>query len=1253
MFCDACGESLGISTPPSALTSLASEPTSFVGGRYEVKRFLGEGGKKKVYLAHDTKLDRDVAFALIKTEGLNAEGEARIRREAQAMGRLGDHPNIVPVYDIGEEDGQPYLVTQLMGGGDVEGLIEKAPDHRVPLETARQIANQTCQALEYAHAKGIVHRDLKPGNVWLTADGTAKLGDFGLAVALDRSRLTQAGMMVGTVSYMPPEQATGGDVTPRSDLYSLGAMLYELVTGRPPFIGDESVAIIGQHLNTPPVAPSWHRPEVPSALEALILQLLEKDPGRRPASAQEVRAAAAAINLSSLTSTRVETTPPPGGDAAAGSSNPLYRQVFVGRETEVHQLQAAFDAVLAGRGALTTVVGEPGIGKTALCEQLATYVALRGGRTLVGHAYEEGSFSLPYLPFVEALRTYVLAHPPDALREELGSGASDVARLISEIRERLDVAPRPSGGDPEEERWRLLQAVSEFLRNASQVQPLLVVLEDLHWADRGTLDLLIHLARSLQGARLLVVATYRDVEVDRAHPLSGALAELRRASSFGRVLLRGLTADEVQRMMQSITGQEARWSFAEAVHRQTEGNPLFVQEVLRYLVEEGHITHEGGRWHRAGETPPEMHIPEGLRDVIGKRLSQLSPDCNRVLAVAAVIGRDFELETLRQVSELPEEALLDALEQARRVAVLEETARVGVVRYRFAHAFFRQTLYEEMSAPRRLRLHQQVARALETQFASRLDDHAAELAEHFAQSTDAEDLTKAVQYGELAARRAVAVYAYGEGARLLEQAIEVQGVLDRNDAGKRCDLLLALGEAILPSEEPRQTATRVAPEAFALAETLGDPIRAARAAVLALEGLLRAGGPNTPTTLASEECQEWCARADRNAAEGTADRVYADVYLGMSRLISVGPKAGHSLLRRAVERAGQLDEPQAFFLAAAYGLRYLLALRDRETAARLADELLRRPREGARSVHLALGLRFVGDVLLERGDRSGAERAWQDLRELAERTRDATLTVLALGPAATLAMVDGRLEDALAAFEVTDARAEELGVSAGPIDWFRTKALIYLGRGDEALAFFEGPSRPVQAARAMCLAHLGRCEEVRSIRDQFENVGSDEDESGTHLLTDLLDALVLCEDHEAAQALARRLAPLAMYPCSKGAAVSFGRLLGAAAALLGEREQARAYYRQALEACAAISFRPEIALTHLGLAEVLLNEADAVEQSARSRPRRNQAKTGASTAGDLRFEAQGHLDFAIEELRAMKMQPALQRALSHKGLLKA
>jgi serine/threonine protein kinase len=201
-------------TPPADAadksgSELGDTPSSFASGRYEVKSLLGEGGKKKVYLAHDTTLDRDVAFGLIKADGLDDASRQRITREAQSMARLGDNPNIMPIFDLGEENGQPYMVGPFMGGGDVEALIEDAEDGRLSLEDALRIASETCRGLEFAHERGIIHRDLKPGNVWLTDDGTARIGDFGLAISLDRSRLTQEKMMVGTVSYMPPEQATG------------------------------------------------------------------------------------------------------------------------------------------------------------------------------------------------------------------------------------------------------------------------------------------------------------------------------------------------------------------------------------------------------------------------------------------------------------------------------------------------------------------------------------------------------------------------------------------------------------------------------------------------------------------------------------------------------------------------------------------------------------------------------------------------------------------------------------------------------------------------------------------------------------------------------------------------------------------------------------------------------------------------------------------------------------------------------------
>ncbi|MDB4433452.1 serine/threonine protein kinase [bacterium] len=324
-FCPQCAHPVSESDAQPQREPELRAPAAFASGRYAVQRFLGEGAKKRVYLARDTLLDREVAIAGLKTEGLDEAGVLRVRREAQAMGRLGDHPHVVTVFDVGQEGAELFIVCQHMAGGDVEVKLREAPEHRLPIDDALRITDQVCRALEHAHGQGIVHRDLKPGNVWLAEDGTAMLGDFGLAIAADRTRITQEGMMVGTAAYMPPEQAVGGDVTPRSDLYSLGAMLYEMVAGRPPFVGDDGVAVISQHLNTRPIAPSWHNPEVGADLEELVLELLEKDPGARPESAGAVR-------------TRIETIRTSPAPARARPQQPklgsgrLVWGRFVGRE---------------------------------------------------------------------------------------------------------------------------------------------------------------------------------------------------------------------------------------------------------------------------------------------------------------------------------------------------------------------------------------------------------------------------------------------------------------------------------------------------------------------------------------------------------------------------------------------------------------------------------------------------------------------------------------------------------------------------------------------------------------------------------------------------------------------------------------------------------------------------------------------------------------------------------------------------------
>jgi predicted ATPase len=242
------------------------------------------------------------------------------------------------------------------------------------------------------------------------------------------------------------------------------------------------------------------------------------------------------------------------------------------------------------------------------------------------------------------------------------ASAADLARIVPTLRERLHVSPPPPG-DPEEDRWRLLQAVTDLLRNGSAKQPLLAVLEDLHDADRGTLDLMLYLARNLHGARILVVGTYRDVEVDRAHPLSAALSELHRASNVARIHLHGLSTVEVQQMLAETSQQTISQPFAELVQRQTEGNPLFVRETLRFVIETGLVERRDGVWRRVGDQSLAGRIPEGLRDAVGKRVSRLSDSTNQVLGVASVVGREFQLDVLRQVLARPEEELKTALEE--------------------------------------------------------------------------------------------------------------------------------------------------------------------------------------------------------------------------------------------------------------------------------------------------------------------------------------------------------------------------------------------------------------------------------------------------------------------------------------------------------------------------------------------------------------------------------------------------------------
>ncbi len=827
-FCHGCGQRVAagasVATTPSPATTAAAPPlpASFAAGRYQVRRVLGEGGKTRVYLAHDARLDRDVAVAVIKTEGLDDAGRTRVHREAQSLGRLGSHAHIVTVHDIIDESGQPCIVQELMQGGSLSERIRAAPDCRLDVPTALRLAGEMAQALRHAHQHGVVHRDIKPGNVWLTTDGRAKLGDFGLAVALDRTRLTEAGLMVGTVAYMPPEQALGGEITARSDLYSLGAMLYEMLTGRPPFPGDDTVSVISQHLNTPPLPPSLLNPQVPLGVETLVLRLLAKSPDQRPASAEEVVTALTAL----------ADAPPP---AAAAPGAPLaaprprsgaLRTPFVAREKELAALKERLEDAIAGRGFLMMVVGEPGIGKTRLSEELSVYARLRGAQVLLGQCYESDG-APPYIPFVEALRQYVATRPPEALREEMGDAASDLAKLVSEIRGRVPDLPHAPRQEPEAERYRLLEAVSSFLVNGSQSTPLLLILDDIHWADNPSLVLLQHLARRLPSSRILVVGTYRDVDLDRRHPLSEVLGQLRRERLYDRILLRGLDADGVHaliaaRAQLTATGTtDVPRALATALQEQTEGNPFFIEETIMHLVDIGAIYRQGDRWG-SDAAAIQQNIPEGVREVIGRRLSRLSDATNQALTFASVVGREFDFDVLQALTETDESALLSALEEALAAQLIGEQrasgGAAGAVAYRFTHALVQETLYGELSLARKQRLHLRAGRALEQARAGHLEPLVGQLAHHFYQGNDA---ARATDYTRQAGAAAVRVYAWEEAVRYFETALELMEEAG-GDAAEQAQMLERLGDIIYSTGRAQERGIAFLERALAIYERLGN-----------------------------------------------------------------------------------------------------------------------------------------------------------------------------------------------------------------------------------------------------------------------------------------------------------------------------------------------------------------------------------------------------------------------------------------------
>jgi class 3 adenylate cyclase len=1088
-FCNECA------APFAAGTAAARAPTSLAAGRYLLKELLGEGARKRVYAGTDTRLGREVAVAVIKTEDLDAAGRQRLDREVRAMARLGDHPNVVTVFDVGEEDGSPYIVSQLMAGGSLAELLVQAPEHRLSVEETLKLGCELSLALEHIHGHGVVHRDIKPANVWRAADGTVLLGDFGLAAVTDQSRLTTEGMVVGTVAYLAPEQAVGRPPEPRSDLYALGAVLYEALSGRPPFVGEDAVAVISQHLNTAPVAPSWHNGAVSPGLDHLVLAMLAKDAGDRPASATVVLE-----TLRGIAAVPVEEIPAPGARARLPTVGRM-----VGREAELTALTTAFDQAASGQARVVMVVGEPGIGKTRLLEEAATYASVRGAAVCWGHCYE-GELGVAYSPFVEAFRTYVRERSDEELRSELSVGAPEVATLVSDLRLRLiDLPPSPPlEGDAE--RMRLFEGVTNFLHNAAAAHPIVLLLEDLHWSDKASLLLLQYLARNLRRDRLLIVGTYRDVELDRTHPLADAISSLRHERLYERVLLRGLSPEEVKALIDSIDDQDSPLDFARTIHQETEGNPFFVAEILRNLIETGAISRVGDTWVGDAEAIAE-NLPEGVKEVIGRRLSRLSEHTNAMLSVAAAMPGGFVPEVVAIVLGTGEEEFLDLLDEALEAQVLKER-REQRGRYEFSHALIRQTLYGEASTPRRVRLHRQIALALESNPAS---TELGELAFHWFQGAPGgrTEIDKAVHYATQAAERASDQAAHDESARYYDMALQALDLSEDFDEELRANLLLGFGSACRRGGDAEHAGAALA-EAAQLARNVENPRLFAHVA-LATAGY-QYGGLRQPELVALiEEAVNGLGEGEdalRAHLLATLARGYA--FVDHARLVALSDEA--------LDAAKRSGDPGALADALTATSRFMSTSAEEIAQALEIARLSEEARDYVRAIQSWQTV-FNGGHF--EGDRHEIDLALDNMSRLANMSRSPVNLGLALMCRSMVAGLEGRFDevDELAAEILTlGRRLRDRGMVAGV-----GAVVLPVRREQGRLDELEMATRrtielsPVGVAYRVCLTQilceLGRHTEAA---DHFEALSADHFDAIPH---DLLHTWSLCALSEVAAAL--------------------------------------------------------------------------------------------------------------------------------------
>jgi class 3 adenylate cyclase/DNA-binding CsgD family transcriptional regulator len=863
---------------------------------------------------------------------------------------------------------------------------------------------------------------------------------------------------------------------------------------------------------------------------------------------------------------------------------------FVGRQRELAVLRGAFEQTCAGRGRIVMLAGEPGIGKTRTAQELTVYATEREAAVLWGRCPEE-SGAPPYWPWVQIIRA-ALQDADLGFLGGLGAAAADIADIVPEIRGRMPGLEPPAPiGDPAEARFRMFESIRQFLTSLGGHRNLLMVLDDLHWADAPSLRLLEFLAPELARTRILLVGTYRATELSRRHPLSNTLGALARAPNFARVNLTGLNDEEVQAFI-AAAGTTVPTGLATTLHDQTEGNPLFLREIVRFLEQRGALTADG-------VSTSAMRIPEGVTEVIGRRLNLLSAGCNEVLALAAVIGRDFVWEVLlRAGAPLSEDMLLEALDEAVAAHIVEETA---AGRYQFTHNLIRITLYHELRISRRRHFHRAVGNAIETVYRTDLDPFLPELARHFQATGGNAEVEKAVDYAVRAGRRADALLAFEDAVQFFQTALDAIEQRAEPDAAARCRLLLLLGEALHKSADFSQAQATLR-NAAETAQQLGLTDVMAQAA-LAYE---RASWRNE--RLAEAPPERLLAEALRLVPESeTALRI--ELMGGLARaLLHAGAEAeARKLLAPAIDLARKLGNPQLLAATLNYLFDFPWGPEDSPELAARATETLEAAEQAGdlELITLAHSRRLV--FLLELGEMASVERELAEVARAAGRIRQLSHVIVCNALSAMLSLMRGELKEAArriaqAMQSVPRAGANQLAFLSVQIfslqrEQGRLKALLPIVQQYVRQNAVDATWRP---GLALLWVELDRLEEARG---EFEHLAAHDfadlprDGRWTTCVAYLSEVCAALNDRVRAELLYRLLLPYARRILLLGGGVACSgaadRFLGLLCVTMARWSEAQQHFEGALAMNAAIGARVPLVHTQHNYAAMLLARGDA------------------------------------------------------------